>query len=226
MPDVQGVTVTAARILHYRGLCAITGRLHLAQCATGEDWRVVEDDGVVGVESDGTRVATFDGPAAVAQANALHVAAGSPAAQTLLYMDDLRLMVEHRPVWGACDGPHGVMTDLHWPCPTAKHLLTAYDVDGRVSHEQHQLHDGQLYDCHTLADCDQPCPLHAPDPGNLMAGWPLVWSSERDLLMRVCPDHGVRHPDPDDINIRNGLDSGAHPCGCGCCNGGMITWHR
>jgi hypothetical protein len=49
-----------------------------------------------------------------------------------------------------------------------------------------------------------------------MRSWPQHWRDDRQIMERLCPAHGVGHPDPDDLKIQLGLDGGDHGC-CGCC---------
>jgi hypothetical protein len=41
------------------------------------------------------------------------------------------------------------------------------------------------------------------------------WRSDRGIMERIC-QHGVGHPDPDELQIQNGKDDGIHGCD-GCC---------
>jgi hypothetical protein len=56
----------------------------------------------------------------------------------------------------------------------------------------------------------QPCVIHNPSDHH-MQDWKLNWRADRGIMERLCPAHGIGHPDPDDLN-RNGV----HGC-CGCC---------
>ncbi len=58
------------------------------------------------------------------------------------------------------------------------------------------------------------CTIHNPSDHH-MRDWPQNWRDERLLMERICP-HGVGHPDPDDVRLQAGLDSGTHGCD-GCC---------
>jgi hypothetical protein len=47
----------------------------------------------------------------------------------------------------------------------------------------------------------------------------MYWRDDKGVMERLCPEHGVGHPDPDDaaFNIRMGRDYlNVHGC-CGCC---------
>lgn len=73
---------------------------------------------------------------------------------------------------------------------------------------------------HSLEDCrGRVCPIHKPTPHH-MREWPMIWRGDRQIFERLCPEHGVGHPDPDDmvsqIFIR-GYADGIHGC-CGCCH--------
>lgn len=67
-------------------------------------------------------------------------------------------------------------------------------------------------DCGML-DAGWPCPVH-----NLtdhpMRAWPQVMTA--DGFGRVCPDHNVVHPDPDDLTVVS------HDDCCGCC--AILDW--
>lgn len=58
------------------------------------------------------------------------------------------------------------------------------------------------------------CPIHNPSD-HTMRAFPTHWRGDRGIMERICP-HGVGHPDPDDVNVRNG--DGVHGCD-GCCRG-------
>ena len=70
--------------------------------------------------------------------------------------------------------------------------------------------DEQICSVHPAEVCKHPCVLHAPT-NHHMRDWTLHWRSDRGCFERLCPEHGVGHPDPDD----KGHD-GIHGC-CGCC---------
>lgn len=82
------------------------------------------------------------------------------------------------------------------------------------------LEDGSvLHNVHSPTLCeDRPCWIHNPSDHH-MRDWPLV-IRENWRVERKC-EHGIGHPDPDDVwfwmNVR-GLDSyvGIHGCD-GCC---------
>lgn len=72
---------------------------------------------------------------------------------------------------------------------------------------------------HPQRSCDgEFCTIHNPSPHH-MREWTLNWRGDRGLMERICPCHGVGHPDPDDIayHERNGREGmGVHGC-FGCC---------
>ena len=70
------------------------------------------------------------------------------------------------------------------------------------------------------------CPIHNPS-GHHMVGWKLNIRHDRYALAeRICPAHGIGHPDPDSLAwqrrmaakdvIPAGAVSDVHGC-CGCC---------
>jgi len=71
--------------------------------------------------------------------------------------------------------------------------------------------------CHTSDKCaGDYCPIHNPSPHAESIGY-TSWRYDRKIMERIC-EHGVGHPDPDDINIREGgYYAGVHGCD-GCCN--------
>ena len=83
--------------------------------------------------------------------------------------------------------------------------------------EKYETGTGQVISVHNKKDCNgQPCPIHNPSD-HCMRDFPTHWRDDRGIMERICP-HGVGHPDPDDLRIRNGEDSGVHGCD-GCCSG-------
>jgi hypothetical protein len=72
--------------------------------------------------------------------------------------------------------------------------------------------------CHEESVCRGDfCTLHNRS-NHPMRSWEQHWRSDVGLMERICPEHGVGHPDPDDFNLRTGLVSGEHGC-CMCCSG-------
>lgn len=93
------------------------------------------------------------------------------------------------------------------------------------SHESEVLFTGSgqlIENVHSQSMCQPPCPVHAPS-GHHMVAWPLHWRGDRRFWERLCPDHGVGHPDPDDVEFhaRYGEDVSVHGC-CGCCAPGGL----
>lgn len=73
---------------------------------------------------------------------------------------------------------------------------------------------GQRLIVHDLLNCLLPCPIHAPSQHSLVAA-PLHWRGDRRIMERIC-DHGVGHPDPDDLKVGRSWAEGVHGCD-GCC---------
>jgi hypothetical protein len=75
-----------------------------------------------------------------------------------------------------------------------------------------------LADCrtHALGDCYDAtrCAVHRPSAHH-MVSWPQVWRPDRRIVERRC-EHGIGHPDPDDLRLVSGWDDGVHGCD-GCC---------
>lgn len=77
---------------------------------------------------------------------------------------------------------------------------------------------------HGQAACEgQACPIHHPSDHPLNAA-PLNWRADRGLMERLC-EHGIGHPDPDDLAYKRRTMSEAdfearafdvHSCD-GCC---------
>lgn len=65
------------------------------------------------------------------------------------------------------------------------------------------------------------CCIHNPSD-HKMRQWPMQWRADRGLMERAC-EHGVGHPDPDDISHKYRTMGEAaryeaiHGCD-GCCN--------
>lgn len=74
---------------------------------------------------------------------------------------------------------------------------------------------GQILLVHNLLDCEPPCPIHNPWPHPLVQAR-RHWRDDRMFMERIC-DHGIGHPDPDDIRVsQNPIRYGVHGCD-GCC---------
>jgi hypothetical protein len=57
-----------------------------------------------------------------------------------------------------------------------------------------------------------------------MVEWKQFWRGDRQILERICPTHGVGHPDPDHLSyiketfgVRQANVASIHGC-CGCCS--------
>lgn len=86
------------------------------------------------------------------------------------------------------------------------------------------LHDGRILETHGSDQCSGDfCCIHNPSEHPLSEA-PLNWRSDRGLMERIC-EHGVGHPDPDDLAHKRRLHGddfawgeGIHGCcGHGCC---------
>lgn len=86
------------------------------------------------------------------------------------------------------------------------------------------LNSGQvLYNVHDKRSCaGRHCPIHNPSDHH-MKNWMQNWRDDRGFMERVC-EHGVGHPDPDQIayiEMTRGVDrarsEGIHGCD-GCCS--------
>lgn len=78
------------------------------------------------------------------------------------------------------------------------------------------LEGGETVEAHPPETCaGEVCCIHNPTDHH-MRKWKQHWRSDRGIMERICP-HGVGHPDPDDLSIREGGDN-RHGCD-GCCKG-------
>lgn len=76
---------------------------------------------------------------------------------------------------------------------------------------------------HPPQDCaGRTCCVHNPSE-HKMRTWPQNWRADRRLMERIC-EHGIGHPDPDDLafkRLRFGPEyswgEGIHGCD-GCCS--------
>lgn len=80
---------------------------------------------------------------------------------------------------------------------------------------------GRLTRVHPPEACvGRPCVIHNPSDHS-MRDLPLHWRGDRALFERIC-EHGVGHPDPDDlhyhVNVAGDTSAGVHGCD-GCCFG-------
>jgi hypothetical protein len=73
---------------------------------------------------------------------------------------------------------------------------------------------GQQLRVHNRVDCHDNCPIHNPSD-HALKDRPTHWRDDRGIMERICV-HGIGHPDPDDINVRNNDGEGIHSCD-GCC---------
>jgi hypothetical protein len=90
---------------------------------------------------------------------------------------------------------------------------------GPATDEAHGFNLGQtvLENVHPREVCEaegSPCVLHSPSDHH-MRDWPTLWRADRRLMERICPCHGIGHPDPDDLafHVRQGrAGMGIHGC--------------
>ena len=84
---------------------------------------------------------------------------------------------------------------------------------------------GQTLDnVHDESQCNgRNCAIHNPSDHH-MKDWPLHWREDRRFFERIC-EHGVGHPDPDEIEYHKsqGRDISVHGCD-GCCNPDFKGW--
>lgn len=67
---------------------------------------------------------------------------------------------------------------------------------------------------HGPSQCEgQICCIHNPT-NHHMRTWPQNWRGDKGMMERIC-EHGVGHPDPDDLAVRTTTWAGVH----GCCQG-------
>lgn len=72
----------------------------------------------------------------------------------------------------------------------------------------------EVINAHSADECQHdPCPIHHKTK-HRMRSWPQHWRGDRYMMERIC-EHGVGHPDPDDIEASV---SGLHGCDR-CCIG-------
>lgn len=74
----------------------------------------------------------------------------------------------------------------------------------------------RLTNVHDKSECKGNCPIHNPSDHH-MKEWPLHWRDDRGFFERIC-EHGVGHPDPDDVvyHLSRSNDISVHGCD-GCC---------
>jgi hypothetical protein len=80
---------------------------------------------------------------------------------------------------------------------------------------------GQHLKVHSKEDCKGHfCPIHNPS-NHCMKDFPLHWRDDKRIFERIC-EHGVGHPDPDDLAFKTSLGVdieyfSMHGCD-GCCH--------
>lgn len=89
-----------------------------------------------------------------------------------------------------------------------------------ITHDLFVMPDGSELWTHQAKVCvaDPACVVHRPS-NHHMRDMPMHWRSDRGQMERIC-EHGVGHPDPDDLafHLSKGRDyMGVHGC-CGCCD--------
>lgn len=77
-----------------------------------------------------------------------------------------------------------------------------------------------LRNVHPAHECiGKHCVVHRPSDHH-MRDWVLYWRDDRKIFERICREHGVGHPDPDQAEYfeTQGADEfwDIHGC-CGCC---------
>ena len=76
------------------------------------------------------------------------------------------------------------------------------------------LPNGSYLTTHTEETCTRKyCPLHNPSDHH-MVDWPQNWCDDLMVMERIC-EHGVGHPDPDQV-LDKRPDVKEHSCD-GCC---------
>lgn len=102
--------------------------------------------------------------------------------------------------------------------PSKKPKVKAYPIKLRKLNTW-RISEDQVIVTHSADKCaGEYCCIHNPSEHH-MRDWTMNWRADKGVMERLCPEHGVGHPDPDDVafNIRAGrayLNS--HGC-CGCC---------
>ncbi len=80
-----------------------------------------------------------------------------------------------------------------------------------------------INDVHDEARCaGKYCAVHNPSDHH-MRSWKQQWRDDRRIIVRVCPKHNVRHPDPDN-NWEADSYFWVHRC-CGCCKEPKKGYH-
>ena len=72
---------------------------------------------------------------------------------------------------------------------------------------------------HSADKCEgRACCVHNPSDHH-MRTWELNYRFDKSVMERICPEHGVGHPDPDDLAYNQSVSRdyvSIHGC-CGCC---------
>lgn len=91
--------------------------------------------------------------------------------------------------------------------------------------ERFKLGDGRFLLIHGKKECaGRNCVIHNPSTHPLSKA-PLKWREDRGIMERIC-EHGIGHPDPDDLAYKemilgdhySAFQFGIHGCD-GCCMG-------
>lgn len=76
-----------------------------------------------------------------------------------------------------------------------------------------------LHNVHSARTCRyRHCVIHNPTAHH-MEDWQLIWRNDRQIFERLCPEHSIGHPDPDQFEYweeTGQANQGIHGC-CGCC---------
>jgi len=76
---------------------------------------------------------------------------------------------------------------------------------------------------HAPDQCEgRSCCVHNPSDHH-MREWQMNFRHDKGVMERICPKHGVGHPDPDDAAYWISIgrpEMTIHGC-CGCCNGSI-----
>ncbi len=70
------------------------------------------------------------------------------------------------------------------------------------------------------------CCIHNPSDHH-MRRWEMNYRHDKGIMERICPEHGVGHPDPDDLAYWVSVgrfEMGIHAC-CGCCEDNINKFH-
>lgn len=68
----------------------------------------------------------------------------------------------------------------------------------------------RIWNSHHAVHCRGNCCIHRVSDHH-MRSWSQHWRADRRIMERICPAHGIGHPDPDDVSPDR-----VHGC-CGCC---------